>query len=260
VLPEEQGTFVTGSYFNGTERCDSLAASSGATCIPPKVLTPSLAQNQHGDLVFDCGSVTRDTRLADGIVINERFSFFDEVVAYVDAPADFLPSGTALQCTGQQKVTGIDPATGNVICASDQIGAGDVTSVHGNAGLQGDCYSGACTVSIATGGVTSAHIATGAVTSTDIANGTITGTDIASGTITGSDIAAGAFDLDIYFSPREDNGVSLADFGPNRGFCFLTHVRMYASTGYCIVQLYAPDGYWGVGGYEADCGMRCFTW
>jgi hypothetical protein len=77
-------------------------------------------------------------------------------------------------------------------------GVGTITGVYGGDGLNGSGSSGAVTlnvgagsgiavagdtVSIATGGVTSAHIADGTVMSADIANGAVAGVDVDSSTV-----------------------------------------------------------------------------
>lgn len=88
---QERATFIAASYFNGTNNCIFFAAANGGTCIPPTTLTPILEKNPLGTAVFDCGGFTRDTLIATGAVVNERFSFFNEVVAYVEAPATLQP-------------------------------------------------------------------------------------------------------------------------------------------------------------------------
>ncbi|GAB4519212.1 MAG: hypothetical protein Tsb0020_37770 [Haliangiales bacterium] len=196
VLAEEEKSFFVGaSHFAGTDGCEDAAQNPEppelpVQCIPPQQVTPELTLNDVGESVFDCGSITRDLDRNNKLV-NKRVSFYDQVVAYIDAPADFLPVGQSTQCSGSDKVQAIDVETGDVICAPDVVGESGISTVIGEGGLQSSCTTDDCVVSIAANGVNSSHILNGTITGSDIATGTIQGSDIADGTVTGSDIANG---------------------------------------------------------------------
>jgi hypothetical protein len=102
-------------------------------------------------------------------------------------------TGTFITAVGQN---------GAVTCGADQVGTGDITGVTANGGLTGGGTSGAVTVSILDGGVSSAKLADGsvvagkigasAVTTAEILDGTIGAADLATGSVTTAKIATNA--------------------------------------------------------------------
>lgn len=75
-------------------------------------------------------------------------------------------------CPAGSSIRQID-ATGNVVCEIDDNSGGTVTSVGTGSGLAGGPITTTGTVSIATGGVTSAHIADGTVGASDVNSGQV---------------------------------------------------------------------------------------
>ncbi|MBK8069108.1 MAG: hypothetical protein IPK27_16220 [Rhodanobacteraceae bacterium] len=78
-------------------------------------------------------------------------------------------------------------ATGTVICETDD-GTGTVTSVASGAGLTGGPITASGTLSIATGGVTSAMIADGTVANIDLAANAVNAGNIVDGSIGSADV------------------------------------------------------------------------
>lgn len=107
----------------------------------------------------------------------------DVALADHDHAGAYVPVGTTTSCAGASKVTGIDPATGNVTCAADAN-----TTYTAGAGLS---LAGTA-ISLATGGVTAIHLATGAVTSVKLADGAVTANKILAGSVDSSKLANGA--------------------------------------------------------------------
>ncbi len=62
----------------------------------------------------------------------------------------YLPKGAALACTGvNNRVSGIDPTSGNVVCAADLNSGGTVTSIVAGTGLTGGTITNTGTIAIA---------------------------------------------------------------------------------------------------------------
>ena len=86
------------------------------------------------------------------------------VVAQQPSPFQVRVTGN---CTAGSSVRIIN-ADGSVVCEADDTSAGTVTSVASGSGLMGGPITTTGTISIATGGVTSAHIANGTIGSVDV--------------------------------------------------------------------------------------------
>ncbi len=107
----------------------------------------------------------------------------DVALADHDHAGVYLPVGGALSCPGTRKVTGIVPATGNVLCDNDLS-----TTYTAGAGL---ALAGT-TFSIAAGAVTGAMLAAGSVDSSRIVDGAVATADLASAAVTAAKLAANA--------------------------------------------------------------------
>lgn len=81
---------------------------------------------------------------------------------------------------------------GTVSCEPVAGGVGDITGVTVGAGLSGGGVSGDVSVSVATGGITSALVADGTLSGADVADGSLLGGDVSDGTLTGADISDAA--------------------------------------------------------------------
>ncbi|MFQ5902549.1 MAG: beta strand repeat-containing protein, partial [Candidatus Binatia bacterium] len=86
-----------------------------------------------------------------------------------------------------------DAATSTWVCASDDNGGGTVTSVDTGAGLTGGPITTTGTISVATGGITSALIQDDAVGLDDLAPNSVDSSKIADGTVTAADLSFDPF-------------------------------------------------------------------
>lgn len=97
-------------------------------------------------------------------------------------------SGACSGSGGDDYVTGV-LADGTVVCGSDADSGGDITAVNAGAGLSGGANSGAATLEIAPGAITSSMLQDGAVSTAKIADGAVDSAKVADGAIADADIA-----------------------------------------------------------------------
>jgi hypothetical protein len=104
----------------------------------------------------------------------------DFAPAVHDHAGTYLPRGATTTCGGSDKVRGLDPDTGNVICAADL----DTNTTYSAGAGGGLALNAGNAFSIATSGVTTARIADLNVTAAKLANDSVTrakilGTEVA---------------------------------------------------------------------------------
>lgn len=88
-------------------------------------------------------------------------------------------------------------ADGSITCETDDVGAGDITSVTAGSGLTGGGTAGDVTLGIANGAITSAHIANGAVGNSKLADGAVTGDKFGLGAVS---IGSAGFNFNTHYS------------------------------------------------------------
>ncbi|HEV8360892.1 MAG TPA: tail fiber domain-containing protein [Candidatus Thermoplasmatota archaeon] len=94
-------------------------------------------------------------------------------------------------CNGTQFIQAINQ-DGTVTCLADANSGGTVSSITTGAGLTGGPITANGTISIATGGVTSAMVLDGTIAAGDLANDAVTSAAILDGTVASADLATGA--------------------------------------------------------------------
>ena len=143
--------------------------------------------------IQDGGVTTND--IADGTILA-----LDVNTALVQARVNTI-------CLAGSAIRAIDQG-GSVICEPIPAGgSGTVTSVASGAGLSGGPITTSGTLSIATGGITSAMIADGAVANADLAANSVNGTNIVDGSIAVFDLAGDSVNA----SKIVDGAVGAAD-------------------------------------------------
>jgi hypothetical protein len=233
----------------------------------------SLAEEVLDELVFD-GSRLYVEIVIEGDVMQQRIAIQAVPYAYRAAtadtldghePDDFLLRSGALLCPTGQKMRGIDGASGNAVCVSEQL-----ATSGGGLSLVSNAYS------IASAGVTAGKIASGAVTWSKIADGAVTSSKIASGAVTRDKLG---FDSTPnlstpYFANRDGGGITTILLrSASNSFCALTRVLMTEADnrdewGECYVGI--QDGNWILRSRSYShpdrtdpivyCGAQCISW
>lgn len=154
----------------------TAAAGTGALTIAAGVVTATeLAAN----------AVT-SAKIADGTIVDADIGgvSVSKVGNAAGAYFGYRPNNVA--CTNGQILIW-DNTNSRWICATNSAG---VTSVGTGAGLTGGTITSTGTVSVATGGITSAMILDGTITAADIGTDVITASEIAANAVTSSELAA----------------------------------------------------------------------
>ena len=171
-------TFPTG----GTGTVTSVASGAGLTGGP---ITAS------GTLSIATGGVT-SAMVADGTVGNADLAanavnagnIVDGSVGSADVNTSQVQARVSGSCSAGSSIRDIS-AAGAVTCETDD---GSVTSVASGAGLTGGPITASGTLSIATGGVTSAMVADGTVANIDLAANAVNAGNIVDGSIGSADV------------------------------------------------------------------------
>lgn len=156
-------------------------ASEAVTVSPDSISSASIQS----------GAVTT-SEIADNTVLSADIA--DGTIGAVDVDINEVQWRVSTACSPGQAIRSI-AANGAVTC-ENTVGGGTVTSIATGTGLTGGPITASGTISIATGGVTSALIADGTVASVDIADGSISAFDLAASSVNGSKIEDGTVGLD----------------------------------------------------------------
>lgn len=167
-------------------------ASEAVTVSPNAITGASIVDGAVTGADIQDGSIS-GTDVQDGSINSADIA--DGSVGTADIDTSQVQRRVSGSCAAGSGIRDIS-ATGTVTCEPIPVGgSGTVTSVASGAGLSGGPITTTGTLSIATGGVTSAMIADGAVASVDIADGSIATFDLAPNSVNASQIADGSVSL-----------------------------------------------------------------